>query len=136
MNTDTELDPSWNIVGRSDAEVRQEVKKIVALTELAHVPERRVDQRFAYPKLLTITPINEGDLQPTGEPMQVVGKWLAERGLDFFHTENLPFRRAIVSFDDSVAHLVLNISWSRFLTPGWYDSGGRFTHIVRCKSAT
>ncbi len=129
-------EPTWNVSGRSDAEVRHEVKKIVAKTELTHVPEKRVDQRFAFPRLLTITPIDDHSLTPVGEPIQVVGKWLAERGLDFFHTGNLPFRRAIVSFEDSAAHLVLNISWSRFLAPGWYDSGGRFTHIVRCESDT
>jgi len=143
MTTSTEFesspyvldDPSWTVVGRTDAEVRQEVKKIVALTELAHDPERRMDQRFAYPQLLKLTPINGRDLKPIGEPIQVAGKWLSERGLDFFHHEILPFRRAIVSFDESVAHLVLNVTWSRFITPGWYDSGGRFTHIVQYESA-
>lgn len=126
---------SWSVLGRTDTDIRQRVNDIVESTAQDRAqPDRRVDKRYAFPQLLTLTPISDrDDISQIGHPVHVVGKWLAERGLDFFHTDNMPFRRAIVSFEaqgGAEAHLILNISWSRFLRPGWYDSGGRFTHVV------
>ena len=126
----------WTIAGRTDEEIRQQVSEIVESAELQTVQsDRRLDKRVAFPYLLTMTPIaNCESLAPIGQPVDIVGRCLAERGLTFFHTQNIPFRWAIVSFEhrnQAIAHLILNISWSRFLRPGWYDSGGRFTHVLQ-----
>ena len=126
----------WTVTGRTDGEIRELVSEIVESASLQTLPcDRRSDKRVAYPHLLTMVPIADGEsIQPIGDPVDVVGKCLAERGLTFFHQQNLPFRRAIVAFDTrdyAAAHLILNISWSRFLRPGWYDSGGRFTHALQ-----
>lgn len=126
----------WSVTARTDAEIRRLVSDILESTGPHTMQgERRSDQRVAYPYLLTLTPVANGDtVIPVGEPIDVVGKCLAERGLTFFHTQNLPFRRAVVTFNPQFsppAHLILNISWSRFLRPGWYDSGGRFTHVLQ-----
>lgn len=134
--------PCWNVLGRTDSDVRLVIHGIMESTNLVlDLPERRLDRRIALPQLLTLTPIVDADQSASlrGDPVHVVGKWLAERGLCFYHTQNLPFRRAVVSFESfsgHQAHLILDISWSRFLRPGWYDSGGRFTHVVEPTTET
>lgn len=116
----------------------REVVECLFLAQQAPPPvERRQDKRLAYPHLLTVTPIDEAEIRSIGEPVTVVGKYLASHGLDFYHGDTLPYKRVVVSFDRGPAegiHLVLNISWCRFLRPNWYDSGGRFTHIVQPQS--
>ncbi len=125
----------WVVSDHSDRAITDFVERVLMLTQPVRHHERRRDKRTAFPSLLTLTPIGDTSMAVSGEPVTVAGKYLAGRGLDFHHTFPLPFKRAIVSFDDELAldsHFVLNIAWCRFLRPGWYDSGGRFTHIVRC----
>jgi hypothetical protein len=128
------LVPEWSVVEKSDAAVTEYVSRVLELTRPPRPnAERRRGDRTPFPNLIELTPISDQDFAVVGEPISVVGKHLACRGLDFFHTEILAFKRAIVSFDSSLGlseHFVLNLSWCRFLRPGWYDSGGRFTHIV------
>lgn len=71
-------------------------------------------------------------LTPAGAPFYVVGKDLASLGLDFYHHEPITHRYGLVSLEsgpDHCTHLVLKLSWCRFLHPGWYDSGGRFIKV-------
>jgi hypothetical protein len=95
-------------------------------------PERRQRARHPFPRLMSLTPLADHALAQAANPLVVVGKNLGLRGLDFYHCQPLPYRRVIVSFDDmpGPVHLVLLISWCRFLRPGWYDSGGRFIQVV------
>ena len=124
----------WSVVDKSDAAVTDYVSRILQLTRAPRrLVERRGSERTPFPHLIELTPIGDNDLVTIADPITVVGKHLAYRGLDFFHTEVLSFKRAIVTFDHSLGfeeHFVLNLSWCRFRRPGWYDSGGRFTHIV------
>ena len=124
----------WAVVEKSDAVVADFGSRILELAQPPRwIAERRKDKRTPFPQLIELTPIDDTAIRIAGEPITVVGKQLASRGLDFFHTDVLPFKRAIVSFDVSLGldeHFVLNLSWCRFLRPGWYDSGGRFTHVV------
>jgi hypothetical protein len=58
----------------------------------------------------------------------VVGKNVSPRGLSFYHNQTLPYRRAIIcvkypDYDGFSAEI--DISWCRFTTAGWYESGGR-----------
>ena len=128
----------WVVLNKTDEAVGEFVTRVLKLTDIPRVvTDRRHDKRTAYPHLLTLTPLDDDVLQVVGEPVTVVGKHIAQRGLDFFHVVPLSFKRAIVSFEESLHldnHFVLKIGWCRFLRPGWYDSGGRFTHIITPKS--
>lgn len=96
--------------------------------------ERRADRRVPYPRLIPLTPLCDEGRLPTGETKYVVGKYLALRGLDFFHGDPLPERYVVVSLPCSVdrwSHFLLKVTWCRFLRPGWYDSGGRFIRLVQ-----
>lgn len=95
--------------------------------------ERRTEERIAYPRLIPLTPLDEQGELVVGEPIHVVGKHLATLGLDFFHCEPFPHRYAVVTLQRGVdrwVHLLINITWCRFIRPGWYDSGGRFLRIL------
>ncbi len=95
--------------------------------------ERRTERRFPYPRLIPLTPMDEDAQKSSGPTRHVVGKHLGPRGLDFFHGAPLPERYAVVSLPcatDRWVHLLLRITWCRFLRAGWYDSGGRFVRLV------
>ena len=134
MMKPTTLRDGWTVTDTSEKGVGDLVQSILrASAPPVHHPERRRHKRHALPRLVTLTPIDDQEMKQVDEPVVVVGKSLALRGFDFYHNEPLPYRRAVISFDEmpEAVHLVLLISWCRFLRPGWYDSGGRFTHIVR-----
>jgi hypothetical protein len=90
--------------------------------------ERRQYGRIALPLVLRVTPLDQ-----TGQPLQhlaiqVVGKDISPRGISFFHELPLPHRRAIVDFehpDVGRFSFEVDITWCRFSSPGWYQSGGR-----------
>jgi len=96
--------------------------------------ERRQSGRFPFPFLIRLTPVDEVTLSPVDEPMVVVGKDLSEKGLGFYHQPPLPYRRAVVTLEDSAGRsvsLLIELSWCRFTRHGWYDSGGRFLRIMQ-----
>lgn len=132
--------PDW-VSADSDHPVSDIVQRLFRTCEAHPADDRRRDKRIAFPRLLTLKPLAELEFKTVGGDVTVVGKSLASNGLDFYHCDTLPYKRVVVSFGDlpyaEEIHLVLNISWCRFLRPGWYDSGGRFTHIVKlneCKT--
>jgi len=96
--------------------------------------ERRRDQRFAFPQLVRLVPLDEAGDVVEDEAVVVAGKHLSEKGLGFFHQEPLPYRRVLATFEttgtESVS-LELDLSWCRFVRGGWYESGGRFIGIGR-----
>ena len=134
MNLLAEATEAWTVRSKSDEAITEFTERVMSLTRPVLNDDRRHDKRFPFPQLLTLTPIDDSVIEVSGDSVTVAGKHLAGRGIDFFHSFPLTFKRAIVSFDgdcfDLDAHFVLNISWCRFLRPGWYDSGGRFTHIL------
>ena len=95
--------------------------------------ERRSNQRYPFPHLLHLTPLG-ADGTPSGQdPIVVVGKHLSEQGLGFYHTNPLPYRRMIVSFETgngSWLSFLIDLTWCRFTKQGWYESGGRFLQTV------
>ena len=117
----------------ADESVRRQVWGVLAgLYPRGKTPERRAVQRFPYPYLLYLTPVNES-LAPCGDSVAVIGKHLSERGLGFYHTKPLPYRHMIASLElaeSSWASFLLDIKWTRFTQYGWYDSGGRFLQLV------
>ena len=95
--------------------------------------ERRSDQRFPFPYLVHLTPVDENDAPILGQTIVVVGKHVSERGLGFYHTKPLPYRRMIVSFDagrGARISFLIDLTWCRFTKHGWYESGGRFLQSV------
>jgi hypothetical protein len=117
----------------ADESVRRQVWGVLAgLYPRGRTPERRSVQRFPYPQLLYLTPVGE-DLLPAGDSVAVIGKHLSERGLGFYHTQSLPYRRMIASLELPQAHwagFLIDIKWTRFTKFGWYDSGGRFLQAL------
>jgi len=98
---------------------------------------RRSQPRVPLPRLIGLTPLKNDNLQPAREPTYVVGKNLAPLGLDFFHHEPIAERFAIVALERAPeywVHLLMKITWCRFLKQGWYDSGGRFLKVVEWTS--
>jgi hypothetical protein len=95
--------------------------------------ERRSEERYPYPKLIYLTPLNKDT--PTDAPTKIIvtGKHLSESGLGFYHKTPLPYRRVIASFEQSDGNwlgLIMDITWCRFTKEGWYESGGRFIEIA------
>ena len=61
--------------------------------------ERRRETRYPFPYLVHLTPVGDDGASPEGEAIVVVGKHLSERGLGFYHTRPLPYRRMVVSLE-------------------------------------
>jgi hypothetical protein len=128
------LEPAVDSKLSADDLLRRQVWEILAgLVPRAHHPERRGMQRFPYPHLLYLTPVEEDGVSPAGSSIVVVGKHLSERGLGFFYQHPLANRRMIASLEVQPSRYVgflLDITWCRFTQHGWYDSGGRFLQAV------
>ena len=97
--------------------------------------ERRRDRRYAFPYPIALTPIEfPGSQQPLSDKrFVVVGKHLSERGLDFYHSQAISYRRVLAEFETPkhpTRRLVLELRWCRFGKLGWYENGGRFVGVV------
>lgn len=121
--------------GPNDEQVRAGVRSLLSeVYPRGETIERRRDQRWPYPNLITITPVTADGLLPIAEPVVVVGKQLSERGVGFFHPMPLPFRRVIATLESAsgeACSFVLDLKWCRFTRKGWYESGGRFLQVVQ-----
>jgi hypothetical protein len=115
---------------------RSLAQRIQALVTSIHpevTVERRHDQRFAMPHLLSLTP-----LDANGEPLVdsatiVLGKDISRSGISFFHDRPLHYRRAIISLEQPEFGRFaaeIDIHWCRFTRPGWYVSGCRLVAEV------
>jgi hypothetical protein len=97
--------------------------------------ECRADRRYPFPYVMHLTPVREID-GPDNEvktSIVIVGKHLSRHGMDFYHRDPLPYRRMVVSMEDSLGRwvrLLMDVSWCRFIRNGWYASGGRFLRVV------
>ena len=100
--------------------------------------ERREDRRVPFPYPIHLTPCDRVGIL-TGEPTHVVlGRHLAERGLDFYHRRPLPHRHVIASFacgEGSWLSLLLELRRTCFDQAGWYRTGGRFLRAVSAPDA-
>ena len=114
--------------------IRDRVEYLLQTSEMQRQhDDRRGDRRVPFPYPIYITPIGKNDSPDLGETFVVLGKHLAERGLDFYHQEPLPYRKVIVSFDQGAGRWLafeMVLTWCRFSRHGWYDTGGKFTQIV------
>lgn len=121
--------------GPNDEQVRAGVWSLLSeVYPQGNTIERRSDQRWPYPNLITITPVTAEALMPVADPVVVVGKQLSERGVGFFHPMPLPYRRVIATLESASGEarsFVLDLKWCRFTRKGWYESGGRFLQVVQ-----
>jgi len=95
--------------------------------------ERRHEQRYPYPRLISLAPMKPDGITPDGDALTVAGKHISEGGLGFFHQEPISHRLAIVSLEASDGRwlgFLLDIHRCRFTRHGWYESGGKFLRAV------
>ncbi len=115
---------------------QQEIHDLVFLALQSRQNDRPLDRRsklrrpFPYPVYLT--PISSGT-PDVGETITVLGKHLSELGLDFYHSEVLPYRKMVASLEIADAQWIafeITLNWCRFGRHGWYESGGKFNRSV------
>ncbi len=120
--------------GGSPDTVASQVRRILAITSSPPVAaQRRQSQRTPFPQLVCVQAVDPKTLVPQDEPLVVVGKYLSEQGLGFFHPVPLPHRFVVVTLEihgGPPLRLLLDVSWCRFTRLGWYESGGRFLRVV------
>lgn len=118
----------------ADEEVRAQVCGLLStLYPRSDKVERRGEQRFPFPYLVHLTPVESDGRVNVDETIVVAGKHISERGLGFYHQQPQPHRRMIVSLEvSSGAYLgfLIDLTWCRFTKQGWYESGGRFLQVV------
>ncbi|MCA9150812.1 MAG: hypothetical protein KDA92_15985 [Planctomycetales bacterium] len=124
----------FQVLASDDASISEAAKQVAQVNQnVWNDRGRRSQNRVPFSKLISMLPLSNDDLQPSLEPIYVVGKHLAPLGLDFFHHEPIEERFAIVSLENGAegyVQFLMKITWCRFLKPGWYDSGGKFIKIV------
>ena len=126
--------PAYELHPQGDERVRSQVWSLLR-ANIPHMPraERRNDQRYPFPQLIKLWPMEADGETPAGPPMTVVGKQLSERGLGFYHPQPIANRLVIVSFekgDGRTLSFLLDIHRCRFTRQGWYESGGRLLASV------
>jgi len=117
----------------SDDQVRRSARIIMSRAGARRNPvtERRQDSRQAFPYPFQITPV-DGDVPLVEATLSVIGKHMSERGVNFYHSESISYRRVIATFesDHEFLHLMLELTSCRFGGHGWYENGGRFLRPV------
>ena len=120
--------------GGDNADLRTQVWGLLStLYPKDSLVERRRENRYPFPFLVHLTPVDDDGQPSKTETIVVVGKHLSERGLGFYHPKPLPYRRMIVSLESSGGQwlgFLIDLSWCRFTKQGWYESGGRFIRSV------
>ena len=95
--------------------------------------ERRRTTRHPFPYPVYLTPFAANEIPVVEDTVAVIGRYLSFLGLDFYHRDPIPYRRAILSLPcgaDGWVGLVMDLTWCRFNKHGWYDGGGHFLRAV------
>lgn len=126
--------PAFESKPQGDDRVRTQVWSLLgAIYPGGRLVERRAEQRYPYPRLIRLWPMEADGKTASGPPLTVVGKHLSERGLGFFHPQPLSNRLVVVSLekgDGRALGFLLDVHRCRFTRQGWYESGGRFLAAV------
>ena len=120
---------------RDQSDLLRSVLRILGSTGVGRARvERRSDERFPFPYIMYLKPpSSEFETSSSDTSTVVVGKHISKYGLDFYHHQPLPHRHMIVAVEDANrrwVHLMLDITWCRFIRQGWYASGGKFLGVV------
>lgn len=130
--------PAYELHPQGDDRVRSQVWKVLGdVYPNGHLVERRQEQRYPYPRLITLWPMETDGKTPSGPAITVAGKHLSERGLGFFHPRPLANRLVVVSLekgDGRWLSFLLDVHRCRFTPQGWYESGGRLLAAVNAPS--
>ncbi len=97
--------------------------------------ERRRLKRHPFPYPVRLTPVNTKN-EPTGDAVVVLGKHLTNQGLDFYYQKPIAARRVIALFDCDASEkveLLVDLTWCRFGSHGWYENGGRFLAAINAQ---
>ena len=134
MVADSTAPVSQVATGNSTTGVRESARHLLSrlFPERKQI-EKRQEQRYPYPHLITLTPLLPDGQTPTEDTIVVAGKHLSESGLGFFHPAPLPYRRVIASLEmpeGGWTAFLMDLSWCRFSRFGWYESGGKFIQLV------
>lgn len=114
-------------------DVRAQVRGLLAGMYPPGFYERRREQRYPYPRLILLQPVEADGRSSCGIVLTAAGKQLSESGLSFFHPDPLPYRMVIATLerpDGRRLGLLLDLDWCRFTRHGWYESGGRILRMV------
>jgi hypothetical protein len=116
--------------------VQEEVSRKIQLVmwhsrPRAPQPERRSERRQPFPFPTRLLPV-DGDGQPCGGGIVVLGKGISERGFGFYHKEPIAERRFIAVFDGGPCQvsILMELNWCRFGSHGLFETGGRFVKAV------
>ena len=95
--------------------------------------ERRRERRHPFPYPVRLQPVNaEGD--HVADSVVVVGKHIANHGLDFYYLQPIPHRRVVARFESvgcATVEILMDLTWCRFGKHGWYENGGRFLSALK-----
>ncbi len=121
-------------VGSQQERIRREVYSALSLyhPSLKYL-ERRREPRFPYPYPFHLTPISDAGLILVEATLSVIGRHLSEHGLDFYHRDPFPYRRAIATLPAMAGQwigLVIELKSTRLSGHGWYAYGGRIVGLV------
>ncbi len=137
MSTAIHEPQTTTCVGRSELtedDVRTQVWGLLgALYPRGDLVERRGEHRYPYPYLLHLTPVADDGSVVQSEAVSVVGKYLSEKGIGFYHPQPLPHRKMIATLEGAGGAplaFMIDVTWCRFTKQGWYESGGRFLDVV------
>jgi hypothetical protein len=111
----------------------EQFRKLKEALERPVVFERRKYGRIPLPLVLQLMPLDQTGQQLDSLAINVVGKDISPRGISFFHERPLPYRRAIVSFEHPDVGrfcVEVDVTWCRFTSSGWYQSGGRLIRTI------
>ncbi|MGB6044830.1 MAG: hypothetical protein WBF93_16870 [Pirellulales bacterium] len=96
--------------------------------------ERRNENRYPFPYLVTISPVESDGLTPLAQPFSVVAKQISEGGIGFYYNEPMPYRYVVVSLPElrkrPALHLLVDLTRCHLARPGWYENGGVFVMEV------
>jgi hypothetical protein len=95
--------------------------------------ERRSEPRFPYPYPFHLTPLSDTGVILVNATLSVIGRHLSEHGLDFYHREPFPYRRAIATLPAMANQwlgMVIELTRTRLSSLGWYDYGARIVGLV------
>jgi hypothetical protein len=117
-----------------DHEARLQVRALLAgVYPPGIVPDRRSEQRYPFPKLFVLSPVDADGRRRLGPSITAAGKHLSETGMSFFHPDPIPHRWMIASLPKSDGEWVgflVDLDWCRFTRQGWYESGGRLVRVA------
>lgn len=124
-----------NGTGPTDEDLHRQIRALISslLYQESCRSERRRQLRYAFPKLMYVTPLGDAGMTPIAESIVAIGKDLSENGLGFYHTKPLDCSRTIVSLrtgGNNWGAFVIDLKRTRPIQQDWYESGGRFVQSL------